>query len=759
MERILDSIRNVLRKEGITGMDSINHCIVFLLSRLMTEKLCEKIGIDKRYAFDNMMKDESNPNDEVGLQELYEKFYIKTKKECFIYQIREVLGFKNINFKLEGTSNLMDIMESLGKLNIEHLKTKYDLIGIVYELHLRSGTSSAMRDLGQYYTNRMVINYMIKLCDPCMTKGKIEKIVDPTMGTGGFLTMAIKYLNDKYKDEKINWKKNKNNIIGFDIDSNVRNMALLNILLEIGEMCNETICKQDTLRNDLMFDNGSILEKAKIILANEPMGLKNIKHAECCERIKELKIRGTKAEPLFLQLFMELLDDLGRCAVIVPDGMLFNESNQHKETRKYLIENFNLKKVVALADDFFLNTGVKTSILFFTKGEETTKEVQFCEIKLKNGEIEESETVIVSYEKIKDNDYSLFVNKYNVEEIEKIEGIEYKKIKNICEFQKKSKRPASFGNNEGKYPFYTSSNVVKYCDEFDYEDESIIIGTGGNANVKIDKKFSCSADNVVLNSNDENILTKYIYYFIMTNIEILAKGFKGSTIKHISKTYIEDLIIPIPSIIIQEKIIERLDVLSENNKTCDKIIGEFEKIIKYYVECESHNGTIYEIGDICDTESGEYIKSGDFEEGEYPVYGGGGVSKYINKKNRENTFIIAKDGVSEKCIRYVNGEFFLNHHGWTLKFKDQTLQIDKYIYYWLIANEQKIFALAKGSAQKGINRNSFYGIEINIPEIKIQKNIVDKCEKTDSLISKLEKQQKINNKMMKKILENYISNI
>ena len=56
-----------------------------------------------------------------------------------------------------------------------------------------------MRDLGQYYTNRLVINYMIKLCDPKMNKkGKIETILDPTMGTGGFLTMSIKYLNEKY---------------------------------------------------------------------------------------------------------------------------------------------------------------------------------------------------------------------------------------------------------------------------------------------------------------------------------------------------------------------------------------------------------------------------------------------------------------------------------------------------------------------------------------------------------------------------------
>lgn len=276
------------------------------------------------------------------------------------------------------------------------------------------------------------------------------------------------------------------------IDDNIKekikeNMALLNVFLEIGELCTDTLVKQDTLHNDLKFDNGTTLQKAKVILANEPMGLKNIIHAKCCDRIKDMKLRGAKAEPLFLQLFMEALYDDGRCAVIVPDGVLFNESNLHKGTRKYLIENFNLKKVISLNDDrFFLNTGVKTSILFFAKDGTQTKEVDFCEITIKNDdEIEEKSVIKVSYDKIKENNYSLFVNKYNVDELEKIEGLEYKKIEDICEFLKKSKRKASYGKDKGKYPFYTSSSKIKRCDELDYKDECIIIGDGGCANIYI----------------------------------------------------------------------------------------------------------------------------------------------------------------------------------------------------------------------------------------------------------------------------------
>ena len=90
-----------------------------------------------------------------------------------------------------------------------------------------------MRDLGQYFTNREVIKYMIKLCDPKLKKNvEIESILDPSMGTGGFLSMSIKHLNKKHKN--INWKLNKDRIYGFDVDETVKNMSLLNALTFFG---------------------------------------------------------------------------------------------------------------------------------------------------------------------------------------------------------------------------------------------------------------------------------------------------------------------------------------------------------------------------------------------------------------------------------------------------------------------------------------------------------------------------------------------
>ena len=574
LEGTINFIRDILRKEGITGMDSINHCIVFLMCRMLDEKLCEKVNIDKKFAFENLTKDDDG--EKIGNQELYAKIYRKKiGSECLIGELVNKLQFKNIKFKMEGIQNLRSIIDKLESIDVHKLSTKYDLIGTIYELHLKSGTSNAMRDLGQYYTNRQVIKYMIELCDPKMIDGKIEKIVDPTMGTGGFLTMSIKYLNEKYK--KIKWNKNKDNIIGFDIDDKVRNMALMNVFLEIGELCTNSLVKQDTLHNDMKFQNGTILEKADVILANEPMGLKNLVHADCCERIKDLKLRGTKAEPLFLQLFMEALNDGGRCAVVVPDGMLFNDSNLHAGTRKYLLENFNLRKVISLNDDFFLNTGVKTSILFFENDGYQTSKVEFSEIKLKDGEIEETSIIKVKMSEIEKNKYSLFVNKYNIEKIEKVEGIEYKKLSDICDLLPTTKHTSSIGKDTGKYRFYNSSQMdILYVDTCEVQKDSVIIGNGGNLCIHFDKYFTPSKHVTVCQMKDDMTCNiKYIYYYLKLNKNILQNLSAGSTIQWLNKTSIMSVEIPIPSLDEQNKFILYCE-------KCDDDVNEMRKKINEY---------------------------------------------------------------------------------------------------------------------------------------------------------------------------------
>ncbi|MDO8557033.1 MAG: restriction endonuclease subunit S [Candidatus Jorgensenbacteria bacterium] len=120
-------------------------------------------------------------------------------------------------------------------------------------------------------------------------------------------------------------------------------------------------------------------------------------------------------------------------------------------------------------------------------------------------------------------------------------------IKDILDFQKKSHRKAGDGLASGKYPFFTSSQLqTKWFDEADYKIEAIILGTGGAPSVHCSKNFSTSADVFILATKDSNISTKYVCYFLQGNKNLLARGFKGAGLKHLSRDYTTKINIPIP---------------------------------------------------------------------------------------------------------------------------------------------------------------------------------------------------------------------
>ena len=758
-DQSIDSIRNILRTEGITGMESINHCVLFIIFRSLSEFKCIEYNIPTQYAFEKFKYDEQTKKDLLtNDQKLFDKFFLKDK-ECLIKQIKQKLGFSQINFKIKSLQYFEKIYKILESLNINNLEENFDIIGIIYELHLRSGLSgSGMRDLGQYFTNRLVIEYMVKLCNPKVKEnGEIEKILDPSMGTGGFLTMSIKHLNENNKN--INWNANKNNIYGFDIDENLKNLALLNVLLETGKDFKKTIVQCDSLKNDYLVDkdNKTVIDKVDIILANEPFGLKNIIHADCCDRIKDLKIRGTKGEPLFLQLMMLSLNKGGRCAVVVPDGVLFNDAKLHKDTRKYLCEKLNLKKVVSLEDGLFLNTGVKSSILFFVNDGET-EEVEFCKIKMSNGEIVEESVIIVDIEEIEQNDYSLFVNKYNVIEEEKIEGIEYKNLGDVCEFLPKSRRAASFGTDNGKYKFFTSSLNTKYCDEADYKNEHIIIGDGGVANINIGTNFSCSDHNYILKSTQENILNRYIYYYLYSNLHIIESGFKGTTMKNVSKSYIQDLQIPIPPLSLQQQIVEALNSIYDTIEGNNKLIQNYDKIKKGIIWSNTLNMEKKKLGDVVENiKSGRPIKKEERNGNKYPYYAANGIDGYVDEFIFNGEYIICAQDGSIGATHYVNQKFYASNHIWALSSNKIN---NKYIYLYL-KDMIDYKSLIKGSVIPKLTKEDLITINIPIPSKKIQEHIVKECEYYDNLIETLKKENERlqNNKIIDMVLKSVSNEI
>lgn len=153
----------------------------------------------------------------------------------------------------------------------------------------------------------------------------------------------------------------------------------------------------------------------------------------------------------------------------------------------------------------------------------------------------------------------------------------------LFDFQTKSKIKAGDGLklNEGKYPFYTSSNVLtKSINEFLFDNPSLIFGTGGLASIHLcTEKFAVSTDCLVAQpKNKEKVLPKYVYHYLAGNIHILEEGFKGAGLKHISKGYISNIQIPLPPLETQKHIAQILDDAAALRDKTAQLIAAYDAL-------------------------------------------------------------------------------------------------------------------------------------------------------------------------------------
>jgi len=735
---ILGEIRNILRKDGITNMDSVNHCVAFYILRAMNEELCEKLSIPKQYIFDTFDQDENG--NLLDSNKLFAKFYTPSNIDnvdgtginCFVYYLMNVFNMNEIGeYKLKKVNSFKEIFDLLKRLNVSELNKTYDIVGLIYEHHLATGSTNA-RDLGQFFTHRLVIKYMIELCEPkLLPNGEIETILDPTMGTGGFLTMAAKYLNSKYN---IDWSINSKYIYGCDIDDRLKTLSTLNMLLETGEIASNLI-NLDTLHNGFSFSD-IVVEKFNIILANEPFGLKNIIYKDVCERIKELKINGTKAEPLFLQLMMISLKENGRCAVVIPDGVLFNDAKLHTETRKYLIEKLNLKKVISLEGDFFMNTGVKSSILYFVN-DGTTQEVEFSKIKLASGQIAEESLKKVKKADLVAKGYTLFINKYLDNQVVKLAGVEYKKLGDVCSINNGTQLDTK-NFVDGIYPVYGGGKKqLGFHNNYNRDgNETIVCGTGTCGFVNIyNGKYWASQCFTIEPLNNDILNKKYLYYYSKKFLESkFMESKKGTTQPYIRGSQFIDLEIPIPPLAIQQKIVSILDNTYSIINTNKEQIARYEAQKQALIWSSTLNCSVKKLKELCENIKTGKNKTNDDKKGTlYPYYGTGGITGYTDEFITDGEYILLARNGTVGNILLVNGKSFPSDHMFIIK--SQNIKSIYYLIKYLIDfNKYSV-----GTTIMGISKTDLENIEIPIPSPEVQSSIVQQCEHIDSIITMLSK--------------------
>jgi hypothetical protein len=430
----------------------------------MTRAKVASLEVPLEFAWETLIETAQTKNG--GVQKALDCFY-HAEEDCLVRHFDRLFGTDKFSFDIKNPQKHKEILEILNGVIMEDVDCQMDILGWVYEQHLRTG-SSAARDLGQFFTDRFICEYMTELCAPGFkSAGVPESVCDPTMGTGGFLTAFVKFYNKHHADKPIDWAVQQKEIHGCDTDPKVAGVARLNLFMETGGNRSTNLLTHDSLYGDLT------QTQYDVILANMPFGLKGIKHAECCERVKNLKIRGTKSEPLFLQLMMVSLARGGRCAVVVPDGMLVNSSSCHNDTRKYLLDHFELKRVIKMNGQYFMNTGIKPSILFFENTGKPTTAVEFWEV-LRNEKGESTETMLVSVPRAKiDASCSFDMRRYleSDKPVANPAGFPMVKLSDISDlYSGKANRDA----DSGDIPFFASSGSVGKRDKHNFEGKYII---------------------------------------------------------------------------------------------------------------------------------------------------------------------------------------------------------------------------------------------------------------------------------------------
>ena len=616
LKSIFRQCLDILRSEGLTGDKALRNLSYILILKLIEPQFRTTIDIEN-YPYEYSVEDAILEHHKSVLMKIvYFSELVKEEQNNIGLRLSvlwtDVLSqhpsTKNIfskgkTFDMKRGSTFKRLIDTVNSIP----ETTADVLGEAYEDVIKDLMTGKV--LGQFFTDPRIKKIMIKLVSPQLNPdGTIDTCGDPTMGTGGFLISYVQEILAQSKKKNIlpNWDFIKTGLYGKELEPDTYQLAVSNMLISSGHLF-EHLEQGDSLHEP-------INRKFDVVLSNPPFGIKGIKYDDFKNSLLKdayMPIKTDNAVSLFIQAIIYMLKVGGRCAVVLPEGKdLFSKSKGFSVIREYLMKTCELKEILYLPSGIFSNTPIKTCIFFFVKkceGAEAltvvtkttstkkiskeykfvkkhhTKTVQFYDY----NPYEEIKNLLVEVpiEKISENSYSLHYAEYLKEESEEYEdGVEVKTLGEICKFLSKSKRPASYGEKEGNYPFFKSSRKVdSYVDVADYDEESLIIGDGGEANINYGVKFSTSDHCYILQKKNQSCNLKYVYYYLYNNLDIFSQYYVGVAIKNISKTSIEGIKIPIPSLERKEEIVKYLEYNETHIKQLEKEIENNKQIAEKYM--------------------------------------------------------------------------------------------------------------------------------------------------------------------------------
>ena len=466
----VDSIWDTIWTGGITSPITVLEQITYLMfmkllddNQLRAEANASILGVPlKNKVFqDGVCVISENPHVETEYRNLrwsvfhnFEPSEMLTNIQNYVFPFIKTIGegkdtafsryMKDTVFLIPTAKVLAKVVDGIDSMDMNNK----DIMGDIYEYLL--GKIASAGENGQFRTPRHIINMMVELMQPTLH----DRVLDPAMGSAGFLLSSAAYVSGHQKNELMktdNMKYYKSGMFsGFDTDQSMLRIGAMNMMLHGVEDPN--IRYQDSLSGE-----NTERDAYSLIMANPPFTGSVFREEISKDLLALCKTR--KTELLFMALFVKMLKVGGRCASIVPDGVLFGSSSAHKALRKELVENQQLKAVISMPSGVFKPyAGVSTAILVFTKTNAGgTDKVWFYDMKADGFSLDDKRTPIdqsdipdiiarfrhpegeenrertdqsffVSKDEIVSNNYDLSINKYK--KIEYV-AVEYPPTKDI----------------------------------------------------------------------------------------------------------------------------------------------------------------------------------------------------------------------------------------------------------------------------------------------------------------------------------------
>ena len=786
-----NSCLDILRTEGNTGDRALRNLSYFLILKLIEPKLDTEIKI-REYDYNKLRRTKLSEEQLVKRLDRVYFSQIVTLNDADLHPMikavnNDILSLHPATYKLYKKDQSPDIVNQttyrklLNKISeIDLSQTEYDVLGNSYENMIKNVMTGKV--LGQFFTQPIVKNIMIDLVDPQLHEdGTMETIGDPTMGTGGFLISGLRRILTQSRERGItpDWDFiTTQGLYGKEISPDTFQLALSNMLISSGHLF-DNLEHGDSIRQP-------IDKKFDIVLANPPFGIKGLKYDEFTSTIRDqyIPIKTDNAVSHFLQAIIYMLKVGGRCAVVLPNGKdLFSKDKGFVEVRKYLMKTCDLREIIHLPSDVFENTSVKTCIFYFVKkcenavkinviatktGKEKGREYEFVSghqttsVKFYNyNTSDKSKTLLIEVpiDKLEANSYSLNYAEYLDKVADTVsEGVVWMTLGEVCDIDYGT-RIVKARNEEGIYPVYGSGRATFTTDSFNRENYNILIGRfalSAECVRIVNEQLFLNDSGLTVKPTNENLLHKFIGYYLLSNQNMIYDCARGTAQKNLDMDSFNQIKIPIPSLEKQTQIVEYLDYIYEvANKTSRDKIAQLKRLneicLKSVGECEMKL-----LGDVCKVEYGTRITQKKDEGIEYPAYGGGDIMSYrVNNYNRDGiTYKIARDGLSKhNCILKIYGKIFLNDTALNLKSLDETYLSEHFLGEYILCLKNTIYDnCTHGTAQLHIDLEKLMKLQIPIPSLEKQKEIVAYCDANDLLIQSLNNEIARNETQAKNIL-------